>query len=311
MRTDFAKKIKKTRVIDHLVLPVADISIAISRYEKIGFTVSPIEKYPLGIKSCCVFFSDNTFLEFLAIDHRKTYEMHAYQGNTFIRNDQAYRFRCGEKGVSHMVIKSNDASQDDIIYRKAGISGGPNVHFERVFTSSFFSQKKELEKVEFFLSFAQDIRSPDSSFFSCEIKSERIHNPFVLKSHKNHILGLKEIVLSESNPADFQYFFQTYLGQREMKADSFGLSFHADNGVVRILTPIGLKRLYGLEITRRSRGLRFELAVLISEKLEKTKEWFNKEKIHYDEYNNHLCINALPGQGFPLIIKKVNNYDSK
>jgi len=51
------------RILDHLVLPVANIDVARKRYGQLGFTIGADAKHPFGTENCCIFFEDGTFLE--------------------------------------------------------------------------------------------------------------------------------------------------------------------------------------------------------------------------------------------------------
>lgn len=46
----------KSHRIDHLVLPVEDIGIAVKRLVSLGFTVAPEALHPFGTRNACVFF---------------------------------------------------------------------------------------------------------------------------------------------------------------------------------------------------------------------------------------------------------------
>ena len=291
------------RVIDHLVLPVTDIDVARSRYEALGFTVAPTGQHPFGTENCCIFFSDNTFLEPLAVAHRETCEKHARRGNSFVRNDQDYRFRCGDEGLSHMVIKSSDAKSDNSMYRREGIGGGNMVKFSRAFKTP----SGDSGRVSFHLAFAQDSRSPDAGFFSCEVINPPVVDRSALKRHDNAVVGIKEIILSEQNPTDFQYFFQSYLDQRLMDADSFGMSFETETGLIRVLTPVGMKALYNVETERTDRGMRYELFVLASSDLDETRNHLTKAGISFSDQNGQLAIAPAPGQGVPILIEESNS----
>ena len=207
------------RVLDHLVLPVFDIDVARQRYSDLGFTVAPDGRHPFGTENCCIFFKDGTFLEPLGVAQRETCEAKAIKGHTFVANDQTYRFRIGEEGFSHLVIKSDDARADHDLYKSEGMSGGKMVRFSR----KFKTPAGEAGKVSFALAFASDQRSPDSFFFACEVVSNASVDRSALMQHPNGVTGLKEVILSELNPTDFQYFLQTYLNQREVDVDSFGM----------------------------------------------------------------------------------------
>lgn len=73
------------RPVDHLVLPTVDLDTARQRLEALGFTVAPSAQHPFGTENACVFFSDNTYLEPLAIAQRETCETEARNGNVLLR----------------------------------------------------------------------------------------------------------------------------------------------------------------------------------------------------------------------------------
>ena len=292
--------IDSARLIDHLVLPVANIDVARERYENLGFVVAPDGKHPFGTENCCIFFKDGTFLEPLGIAHRETCEAKALKGNSFVANDQAYRFRRGIEGFSHLVLKSVDAKADDKLFKKSGFSGGKMVRFGR----SFKTPAGESGRVSFHLAFAADKRSPDSGFFTCEVKDPPQVDRSPLMAHENGVVGLKEVVLSEPNPTDFQYFLQVYLNQRHMEADSFGMSFAAGNGQITVLSPEGLNAFYGLEGTRLERGMRFEAFVLAVENLANMKAMLDQRSIGYRQLPHRLVVDAAPGQGAAIVFEE-------
>ena len=292
--------ITPSRALDHLVLPVIDIDVARRRYEQLGFTVAPDGRHPFGTENCCIFFKDNTFLEPLGIAQRETCEAKAIKGNTFVANDQTYRFRVGEEGVSHLVVKSTDAKADHALYKSQGMSGGKMVRFSRRFKGADGSNNK----VAFALAFAADQRSPDSGFFSCEVVTTSPADRRKLQSHENGVTGLKEVILSEANPTDFQYFFQTYLNQREMEVDSFGMAFDADGSKVTVMSPDGMSAFYGLDCRRQERGMRIEAFVLAVGDLKAAADLLASRNVTFTDRDNRLMIAPSAGQGTTLILEE-------
>ena len=290
------------RAIDHLVLPVVDIAVARERYEQIGFTVAPDGKHPFGTENCCIFFNDDTFLEPLGIAHRETCEAAALKGNTFIANDQAYRFRRSVEGFSHLVIRSNDASEDAKNYRAQAISGGRSVRFSRKFALPDGSR----DKASFSLAFAADNRAPDAGFFACEV----VHAPHVdrtaLKSHANGAMRLLEVVIAEPNPSDFQYFLQSFLGQRHMDNHSFGIEFETDNAKVSVLSPDGMRAFYGATTEPDERGMRFEAFVVGVESLVHVEALLGERGIAANRIGPRLVLPKAPGQGTLIAFQEIS-----
>lgn len=289
----------KPRAIDHVVLPVAEIGQARDRHAALGFTVAPTGFHPFGTENCCVFFADETFLEPLAIAQRETCEAAALRGNTFVRNDQAYRFRRGEDGFSHLVIKSQDARADDQAFRKQGIGCGRMVRFSRTFRTLSGDQ----DRASFKLAFACDPRSPDAHFFACEVVEAPDVDRTPLIRHDNAVTGIREIVLSETNPTDFQYFFQKFLNQRHLNADSFGISFEAANMTVSVRTVEGLKAFYRQEVDHKERGLLLQTVLLATEDPDRTRAVLEKNSVVYQTSADRLIVPPAHGQGCTYVFE--------
>ncbi|MEL6947328.1 MAG: VOC family protein [Pseudomonadota bacterium] len=291
------------RAIDHLVFPVADIGAARSRYEQLGFTVAPDGKHPFGTENCCVFFADGTFLEPLGIAHRETCEAKAMKGHTFVRNDQAYRFRRGLEGFSHVVIKTDDAAADHKAFKKAGISGGNRVRFSR----GFKTPSGEKGRVSFLLSFAADPRAPDAGFFSCEVVSPPTVDRSALQRHDNGVVGLRSIFGCEPNPTDFQYFFQEFLDQRLVDADSFSMALQTPGCEVALYTPEGLRAYFGLDGETTERGVRLRGCVLGVTRLAETRALFESNGVAFREHRGLLIVEPdVEGQGAVLAFEEVS-----
>ena len=287
------------RSVDHLVLPVKDINAARERYTDLGFNVAPDGHHPFGTENCCIFFADNTFLEPLGIAHRETCEARAVKGNTFTKNDQSFRFRRGVEGFSHLAVKSENAKSDDLLYRKHGMFGGKMVRFSRRIAAFDGGSGK----VSFKLAFASDPRSPDAHFFACEATNTPIGSRTSLQSHANGVTGINEILLSEVNPTDFQYMLQTFLNQREMDVNSFGMSFDTPTAKITVLSPDGMRAFHGLETQRAERGLLFQGFVVNVKDIRITRELLVKNNQKFVELSGRLVVGPAPGQGTAIIFE--------
>jgi len=287
------------RSIDHLVLPVKEVDDARARYGSLGFTVAPTGQHPFGTENCCIFLADETFLEPLAIAHRETCEEAAIKGNTFVRNDQTYRFRVGDEGFSHLVLKSQNADVDHRLYRQHGMSGGKKVLFAR----KFKTPDGESGKVSFKLAFAAEQRSPDSGFFACEVVSPVVADRSALQKHENGAVRLKEVIATEVNPTDFQYFLQVFLNQRHMDADSFGISFETQNTKISVLSPDGAQAFYGIEAERLERGMRFEGFVLAVKDMAALKTHLETNNIAFQIRGASLIVPPARGQGATIVFE--------
>lgn len=296
-------ELSSPRSLDHLVLPVEDIHRARARYEQLGFTVAPDGHHPFGTENCCIYLPDGTFLEPLGIAQREICESWAKKGHAFIENDQAFRFRRGAEGFSHMVLKSNDANADHRSFKSDGISAGKMVRFSRESRDN----GGNASQTSFALAFAADKRSPDSGFFTCQVTTPAKIDRSALQTHENGVVALKEVILSEVNPTDFQYFFQDLLNQREMDVDSFGMSFDLNGAKTSILTPDGMQAFYGIDCFRTERGMHFEAALFQVNDLQHAKSLLSANQIDFAERQGRLLIGPAEGQGTTLILEDTSS----
>ena len=284
---------RKPRRLDHLVLPVPELSVARARHEALGFIVAPEARHPFGTENACVFFADGTYLEPLAIASREECEEAARGGNVFVARDQAYRFRRSENGFSALVTSSEDARADHSRFIADGISAGDLFEFSRPMKQPDGSETM----ASFRLAFAADLRSPDFFGFSVERLAMPVADRSALTAHENGVTGISEIVLSETNPTDFQYFVQKLADNREVDAHSFGMAIELDGATINVLTPDGLKAFFGVEVNCHARGLRARGVVYRVTDLAETEALLSSRGIALIRKDRKLVVMPEQGQG--------------
>ena len=280
------------RPIDHLVLPVLSLDDARARMTALGFMVAPDGVHPFGTSNANIYLRGGAFLEPLAVASRETCWSEARRGNSFVRNDQTYRFRVGGEGFSHTVFSTSDAEDDHHRYAELGYLDGPIVSFKRIAATP----SGEQTEVQFSLAFAADPRSPDARFFSCETKAAPPRDEKLL-SHPNGAQRILRVVLSEPNPTDFQYFLQDVSGQRDVAAHSFGMDIEVANGTIEVLTPEGLQMRYGLHADETARGMLHRAYVVGVEDLAVTRSWLEGNAVAFSERGGMLIVLPEIGQG--------------
>jgi hypothetical protein len=284
---------RKARPLDHLVLPVADLGIARTRLEALGFIVAPRGVHPFGTINECIYFADGTFLEPLAIGHRETAEEASLKGNAFTARDAAYRFRRGQDGFSAIVMGSDDAKADHARFRQTGLSGGELLDFGR----DFITPGGDAARMNFRLAFAADLRGPDFFGFTCQ----RINVPKTdrskLAAHTNGVVSIRSVVLTEPNPTDFQYLLQELLNEREVDAHSFGMDIIAANSKVSVLTHDGYEMMFGVRLHGKERGLRARAIVFGVDDLALLNAKFDEAGIVRREMMGRTLVDPAPGQG--------------
>jgi catechol 2,3-dioxygenase-like lactoylglutathione lyase family enzyme len=280
------------RAVDHIVLPVIDLDTARDRLSQLGFTVAADARHPFGTENACVFFEDDTYLEPLAVGSREDCLDAARAGNAFVARDQAFRFRRGE-GLSAVVVKTDDAEADHARFVTEGMSGGNLLRFSREFR---FPDGRAAQGA-FLLAFAADLRSPDFFGFACQRVNPLPSDRGALLVHANGATGLARIVLAEENPSDFQYLLETLFDQRDVAAHSFGLSIHAANAVIDVLTPEGFVGHYGQSLSMSERGLRGVAVVIGVADLGVTEACLTANGVRYNTTGARLVVAPEKGQG--------------
>lgn len=284
---------RMARSVDHLVLPTADIALVRSRLSSLGFTVAADARHPFGTENACVFLADQTYLEPLGVASREECEAAARNGNVFVARDQAFRFRCGQEGLSAIVLATGDAAADHAHFRETGFSAGDMLEFSRPMKLPDGTQAVG----SFRLAFAADLRAPDFFLFNCQRVQALPADRSALETHANGVTGLSEIVLAEPNPTDFQYLLQEAFDQREVSAHSFGMDLVAANAKVTVLNPEGMQAFFGLATERADRGLRGQAVVFTVADLTVTEALLAGNGVGFERRENRILVAAAPGQG--------------
>jgi hypothetical protein len=180
-----------TRKLDHIVLPVADLNAARQRLAALGFTVAPDGRHPFGTANCCVYFSDGSFIEPLAVVDPGEAADAIRAGNVFVARDHVFRAMIGEEGVSAIVLSTDDAAQDQQRFEQAGVNLGDMLIFSR----PFIDATGNTDTATFRLAFAGSPEIGDAFVFTCE----RVNAPKVDRSaltvHANGAQSVSRIVI--------------------------------------------------------------------------------------------------------------------
>jgi len=281
------------RPLDHLVLPVEDLETARARHAALGFTMAAEARHPFGTENACVFFADGTYLEPLAIASREDCEEAARDGNVFVARDQAYRFRRGDNGFSALVVGSPDAAADHARFRALGMSGGGMLEFSRPMAFPDGSQ----QQASFKLAFTADLRTPDFFGFAVERVNVPLADRSVLTAHANGATGIREVILSEPNPADFQYFIEELCNNREAEANSFGMSVELEGATITVFNKAGMEVHFGVLDGQAERGLLGRAVVFRVADLVALTELLHANGVAAREFGSRLIVNPAPGQG--------------
>ena len=290
---------RKPRPLDHLVLPTLDLAASQKRHEQLGFIVAAKGVHPFGTENACVYVTDGTFLEPLAIGQRETAEAASLDGNQFTARDAAFRFRKGQEGFSAIVLGSDDAAGDQAQFERGGVSAGKILDFGR----DFAGPDGKTARMDFRLTFAADLRSPDSFFITCQ----RINVPKADRSklvdHENGAVSIKTVLMSEPNPTDFQYLLQEVVNERQVEAHSFGMDVKTGMATLSVLTHPGLKDFYDLDTHGDRRGILMRGIVFGVSDLAKTRYLLTSRAVAFVEKAGKLIVKPTAGQGAAYVFE--------
>ncbi|CDN53892.1 Hypothetical protein RG1141_CH15490 [Neorhizobium galegae bv. officinalis bv. officinalis str. HAMBI 1141] len=279
------------RPIDHLVLPVAGLTAARSRLTELGFTVAPDAFHPFGTANACVFFSDGTYLEPLALTNRRHAGVAAKRGNVFTARDLAFRKTSNRQGFSALVVATRDAMADHARFKMRGVSAGDVLEFSRGMILADGSETQ----ASFRLAFAGDDRAPEFFLFSCQ----RI-NPLPadreLERHANTVIGLSEIILSAPTPADFAPLVEQVL-LTKAAPEAAPLQLAAANARIRILQDRELEAEFALQPTPGAEGLRGRAVIFKTADLAVTEITLAANDVAFVRREGRVLVSAAPGQG--------------
>ncbi|WP_442577532.1 VOC family protein [Mesorhizobium sp. ASY16-5R] len=290
------------RPLDHLVLPTASLETARARLTALGFTVAPVGVHPFGTANACVFLADGTYLEPLAVADERQAREAARQGNAFVARDAAYRYRQGGDGFSALVFGTQDARDDDLTFRREGMSGGEILDFSRPFTDA----AGNTGEASFRLAFAADLRAPDIFFFTCQ----RIGVPKVdrasLQSHRNGVTGIVRVVLSASRPFDFAPIVSMAADAPPVEpAAGQAVRVAARNMVVDLVDDAGLEERYGLDAAGHT-GLQARAVCFAATDLARIAGLLGDAGISYHMKDSRLVVPPASGQGAAFVFEEIS-----
>jgi len=291
-------RLERSHPLDHLVLPTADLTVARARLTALGFTVAPRGVHPFGTDNCCVYFSDGTFMEPLAIADAKTVAEAIAVGNTFVARDKAYRDRLGEEGFSAVVFGTGDADADHALYVEAGISAGSRLDFSRPFVDAAGNS----DTASFRLAFAA-ADAPESFLFACE----RVNAPKVdrtsLQAHANGVTGIAEIVAMSSDPPAHYDLLRAaaHLNGRDSLAEG---TLALANASITVLDAAAFEQRFGISPGAPCR-LRFVAVVFYVADSAALRKLLAANGIEPHLRGDSVMVSPAPGQGAVFVFKEI------
>lgn len=287
-----------THPLDHLVLPTQSLDVARARLASLGFVVAPTGIHPFGTENCCVFLTDGTYLEPLAIGNEQAAANAAAEGNVFVARDRLYRESCGDEGFSAVVLGTDNADADHARYVEAGLSAGDTLSFSRAFADT--SGKSDV--ASFKLAFASGGKATDAFLFACQ----RINAPKVdrtaLQAHANGASGILEVVAVSDQPAEQTR--RISVAVNDLAAGGEGGAFLLPNASLSVLDPKSFAARFGIAAGSPTK-LRFAAIVFAVRSFDATSSLLAANAIKYDITGTDIVVPPASGQGAAFIFREI------
>ncbi|RWB39682.1 MAG: VOC family protein [Mesorhizobium sp.] len=287
---------KSAHPLDHLVLPAENLDAVRSRLTSLGFVVAPTGIHPFGTENACVFFTDGTYLEPLAIGNEQAADLAISEGNVFVARDRLYRQTLGEEGFSAVVFGTANADADHTRYVEAGLSAGGMLSFSRAFADA----NGKSDMASFKLAFVSDKEADEAFLFACQ----RINAPKIdrtaLQAHANGVTGILEIIAVSDRPAA-----QIGLIATAAEADaSDGDAVRLPNAVLSVLSCEDYGSRFGLKVAP-SPNLRFTAIVFSVRDTAAAKQLLADNAVRHNMSGNDIVVPPAPGQGAAFIFREI------
>ena len=292
------------RPLDHLVLPVADLSVAEARYQALGFQVAPRGQHPFGTENACVYLADGTFLEPLAIADQQSATEATKAGNVFVGHDSTFRTRVAQDGLSALVLGTQDAASDGARFRADSVSRGDMLRFSRPFIGSDGMSGE----ASFLLAFAGDLRAPDALFFTCERVGVSAVDRTPLTRHANGVTTLRRVILVAPEPHHFEMLLTTLMDHAEPVRTDDGFELQTGTSLISVLTPASANALLGnASWEEADPTLQFAAVEFGVEDLSATRALLEAASLPVGAAGSSLRIDATPGQGVPFLFTEARS----
>ncbi|HRJ69845.1 MAG TPA: VOC family protein [Beijerinckiaceae bacterium] len=242
------------RGIDHLVIAGRDLDALAEDYRRLGFTVGTRNRHPWGTENHIVQFP-GCFLELIGVGSGAAIQ--PGQGRSYSFGGFVEHYLRRREGLAMLVLESRDARADAQAYAEARVGDFEPFFFERQGVKA----DGTAARVAFTLAFAAMKDAPLAGFFVCQQHEPQNFWNTLAQSHANGVFGISRVSLVADDPSDCHEFLGAFIGQRAMRATSFGLELETGRGIVEVLSAEGFAFRYGAPPLRTGTTPQFAAAM--------------------------------------------------
>ncbi|WP_230533697.1 VOC family protein [Microvirga roseola] len=226
------------RRIDHLVVAVRDLDQAANFYRRLGFQVGARNRHPWGTENRLIQLP-NAFIELIGIGEGAQiapHEQGRFSFGAFVRDYLDHR-----EGLAMLVLDSQDAEADAVLFAEKEIGSFEPFHFERQGKKPDGSETR----VAFTLAFARLEKAPRAGFFVCQQDyPENFWNP-AFQRHDNRATAFAAVALAAPDPERLGGFLTAFTGAEPRSSEAHDLSFSLTGSHLDVITPDDAAEIYG------------------------------------------------------------------
>jgi catechol 2,3-dioxygenase-like lactoylglutathione lyase family enzyme len=280
------------RGLDHLVVAVRDLDAAGRFYERLGFKVGARNRHSWGTENRLVQFP-GTFIELITVGEGADIPPHrprSFSFGAFVRD-----FLLRREGLAMLVLDSESAKSDAVLFAEAGIGDFDPFFFERRGRRPDGSETQ----VAFTLAFATDRNAPDAGFFVCQQHfPENFWNP-AFQDHSNMATGLSSVALAAPDPERHSRFLTVFTGAQPMQSPLGGLSFSLSRARIDVLRPDEAGAAYGSVSAEPGEASFVGFGVRVTQ-MDRQISRLNAAGISYQRIGSRVVVPASTGFGVAI-----------
>lgn len=264
------------------MVAVHDLDAAGDFYQRLGFQVGERNRHPWGTENRLIQFN-HSFIELITVGSEinaiPDHEPSRFSFGAFVRDYLRQR-----EGLAMLVLDSEDAKADAMLFAREGIGSFEPIFFERKGQRSDGSETH----VAFTLAFASNENTPDCGFFVCQQHyPENFWSP-TFQRHDNGASAITAVGMTAANPGSFGKFLAAFSGAQAKQDVDGGLSINVRDGRLTV-TPDRMRT------TLRLTWMTISIRDIIAQA-----ERLRAAEIHFNENTDGLCIPGKAALGLGI-----------
>ena len=214
--------------IDHPLIAVQDMVLVRSRFESIGFNMTPVGKHPWGTSTSLAIFPD-CLLEIMSIYDADLIDVKPAGNFKFGRH--VYEHLLKREGVALTALHSTDSSLDAQTAHAAGWELSGHLEFGR----DVVLPDGDFERTKTTLALLPNSSFPRLSFFLCQQHRRDLVEVPQWMNHRNTACGINGVTIKSSTDdlESLLAHLEAVFGKAEITASGFTL--HTPNGYIKVL----------------------------------------------------------------------------